>query len=112
MRKGAGCKQVERLGGVARLRSRGAHGAGPQAGQQRQRKPDSYVQHHSPRGGGGGGSCGPVMISLNHFQKRDHRAASAAITPNMSLDKTKLLAFTEQRLRELESWWRQHRDDV
>lgn len=45
------------------------------------------------------------------FAAQFQQAVIAAITPEMTLDKAKVLAFTEERLRELESWWQQHRED-
>lgn len=41
------------------------------------------------------------------FQK----AEIAAITPGMTLDKAKILAFTDKQLHDLETWWETHRDD-
>ena len=45
------------------------------------------------------------------FAGQFQQAVIAAITPEMVLDKAKVLAFTDERLQELESWWQQHRDD-
>ncbi len=45
------------------------------------------------------------------FAAEFEKAAIAALGPNMTLDKAKMLAFTDGRLREIESWWGAHRDD-
>lgn len=45
------------------------------------------------------------------FDAQFQKAMVAAITPEMTLDKAKLLAFTDEQLRELETWWEAHRDD-
>jgi hypothetical protein len=45
------------------------------------------------------------------FAAQFQKAAIAAIGPDMTLDKAKLLAFTDEQLRELDSWWESHRDD-
>lgn len=45
------------------------------------------------------------------FAVEFQKAAIAAIRPNMTLDKAKLLAFTDEQLRELEGWWESHRHD-
>jgi hypothetical protein len=45
------------------------------------------------------------------FDAQFQKAAIAAIGPDMTLDKEKLLAFTAGQLREIESWWEAHRDD-
>jgi hypothetical protein len=45
------------------------------------------------------------------FAAQFQQATIGAITPAMALDKKKVLAFTDERLREIESWWQEHRDD-
>jgi hypothetical protein len=45
------------------------------------------------------------------FAAQLRQATIAAITPEMALDKAKVLTFTEERLREIASWWQEHRED-
>ncbi len=46
------------------------------------------------------------------FTASFQKAEIDAITPEMSLDKSKMIAFTEKQLRDLQAWWAAHQSDV